>query len=439
MPQHVDRDEREFTRTEARILNAWSRITMSGGFLLDLAIVVGMALTHVPALLISPAPSGPWWWPLLISVPALSTLLLRRRHPWMGLVALLIAIMPLMYPDDIHLGPLNLALLVAMYSITVRTGRVGLIVAVALYLLYPLARLVIFEWPFAEGLLMTLTESIELVMVLGWGLAVRTNRQRSAQLQQTVGMLDKARGQLVAEAAAIERARLAREFHDIASHNLAVVTQRSADARRLVGRDPVHVRDTLTELEDRSRSALGEMRQLLGALRDGGDTDDSDPTPGADDEEQRRPTPTLDWLDSLLESVRGSGLVWHLDRRGTVRELGQGVDLTAYRIVQEAVTNVLKHARTGRAVVVLDYRESSLTITVTNKVVGPLQAPPGPEPARATGPTTAQPSKPSGHGLVGLRERVAVLGGTLTAHPITNGFHLEANLPYAPTSTSATP
>ena len=162
-----------------------------------------------------------------------------------------------------------------------------------------------------------------------------------------------------------------------------------------------------------ARDGKGEVAALRGDGSDGGR-----------EQVDRQPTPTLAELDALVDSVRGGAVSWTLDRRGQVRELGSGVEMTAYRIVQEAVTNVLKHARCGYARVVLDYGGSSLRLEVTNHATGP---------DRVFGrlPAVSPPRGGSGQGLIGLRERVALLGGTFTAHPVPNGFHLAAVLPCA--------
>ena len=421
-------EEDELTRGETRVIRTLAGFRVPRPFLVDLAVVVGMVLAHVMALYFTPPPSGPWTWPLLVSSPALATLLVRRRHPWTGLVATLISTVVLIVPD-IHIGALNLAILVAVYSVAGRASATATVGAGLLAMLYPVARLIVFEWPFGEGMMMVIGHAVEILVVAGFGWSIRVARQRARRLRQTVTLLEGARSRLATDAAAIERARIARDFHDILSHHLAMVVLRAGGARAEVGRCPESARGTLVELERTSRSALGEMRQLLGAMRDGSD-EASEAAAGAAEERQRVPAPTLERLDALVDSVRGSGMVWQIERRGHVRELGQGVEMTAYRIVQEAVTNVLKHAGFGRAQVVLDYGESTLGIEVINKVGGfdrELLC----EHSPARRETSVRGTAPAGHGLIGLRERVAVLGGTLAAHPVPHGFHLAAVLPCA--------
>ncbi|GAA0522378.1 sensor histidine kinase [Saccharopolyspora thermophila] len=380
--------------------------TAHRAFLGDLAFVVVLSVLHGFDLSIDDHPSWmQWWWPLLVSVPATALLLLRRRVPWVVLCALL-AVTVGLTALKLSIGGLNLVILVAIYSVCVRSSLTASAVAAAVAMAYPISELIVYEMTPVEGLLRISGAIVNLVMVVGWGRAIRVGRLRAAQLQQTMALLDQARDQLAADAAAVERARIAREFHDIVSHNLSVVALRAGVARALIDRDREHARQTLQELEQSSRGALGEMRKLLAALRDR--------NAASDDPDDWQPTPTLDRVDALVDSVRGGQVTWQLDRRGQVRELGPGVEMTAYRIVQEAMTNVLKHAGAGQARVLLDYGPTALRIEVTNQVSG----------------VAARPvSQQSGHGLIGLRERVALLGGTLTAHPILNGFHLEAVLP----------
>ncbi|MFR9732004.1 sensor histidine kinase [Saccharopolyspora sp. MS10] len=388
-------------------------------FLLDFAMVVLFVVMHALILhLESPGPPGrPWWSMMLVSVPAFALLLLRRWWPWLALLGCLSAATTLTL-IGVPENPLNFAILVGVYTVCQHSGTAGAVLATALAVLWP----VLYSWgdPPLSALVSTVMASIDLFMVVGLAYAVRFGRRRAAQLEHTVELLDHARDQLAAEAVAGERARIAREFHDIVSHNLSVVALRAGVARALVDRDPNHAEQTLRELELTSRAALGELRGLLGRLReDPAEQVVTDGGPG------RQPAPGLHRVDHLVESVRGTGVVWRLDRRGEVRELGAGVEMAAYRIVQEAVTNVLKHAGTGYARVLLDYGSSALRLEITNHATGPDSF----ASALAQRTPGASSGRGSGRGLIGLRERVALLGGTFTAHPVSNGFHLAAVLP----------
>ena len=395
-------------------------------FLMDLAIVLVFSVTHFLVSALAPDDQGHIvWWPLLVSIPATCLLLVRRRFPWVVLV-LEVAAATTLVEFNSEIGVLNLVILVAVYSVCAQTSLTGTVIASVIAMIYPCSELQYMQ--FGDGVIRIVAAVVNLVMIVGWARAMRVGRRRAVQLEQTVTLLDEARDQMATDAAVVERARIAREFHDIVSHNLSVVALRAGVARALVDQDPEHARNTLHELEQTSRSALQEMRHLLSALRE-------DPValpaeggaPGEREEAERQPAPRLDRVDALLDTVQGTGVVWRLDRRGTVRELGSGVEMTAYRVVQEAVTNILKHAGAGYARVLLDYGVAALRVEVTNHAAGP-----GPQPTSQLANIAVRDRilPASGHGLVGLRERVALLGGTLAAHPVPGGFHLAAVLPF---------
>lgn len=409
--------------------------------LLEIGLVAVFVCCHLLVVFLPSHQGETFRWSLSLGLPALGVLLLRRFLPWVSLVVLVTVTIVLTRLEE-PVGPLNLAILISVYSVCVRGELPTTVAAGAVAMIWPLSRLPSMS-PYAATV-MLLGALVNVVMVLGWGRAMRIKRRQAAQLEQAVNLLDRARDQLAREAAAVERARIAREFHDIVSHNLSVVALRAGVARSLVDRDPDHARDTLRELEKTSRSSLEQMRQLVSALRavPGGETEDGAVPDGRDGSEDgsgsdegafsgsgadRTPTPRLAQLDELIDSVRGTGVAWRLQRVGRVRELDPGVEMTAYRVVQEAVTNVLKHAGRGYARVSLSYRASGLDIEVNNHTNDFLGR------ARSTdngaGPVAQGDSGSTGHGLIGLRERVSLLGGTLTAHPVPNGFHLSAVLP----------
>ena len=204
-----------------------------------------------------------------------------------------------------------------------------------------------------------------------------------------------------AEAAvAEERSRIARELHDIISHTVSVIGLQAGAAERMLDRDPDRARQPLQSIQERARESVLELRRLFGILRD--------------DEERAEltPQPRLAQLDALLGQVRDAGLDVVLRVEGDAHPLPAGVELSAYRIVQEALTNVLKHAQASRADVRLRYKDRSLELEVTDDGSG----------VSANG---------SGHGLIGMRERAALYGGTLTAGRRPNrGFFVTAQLPH---------
>ena len=198
-----------------------------------------------------------------------------------------------------------------------------------------------------------------------------------------------------------ERTRIARELHDVVAHAVSVIVLQARGARHALGKEPDDARDAIDAIEETATQALGEMRRLLGLLR-------------ADDEEVAlAPQPSLAHLDTLVAHVRDAGLPVEVRVEGRPRELAPGVDLSAYRIVQEALTNALKHAGQARARVVVHYGDEVLELEVAD-----------------TGAGDANGGGGGGHGLAGMRERVAVFGGELESGPRSEGgFAVRARLP----------
>lgn len=233
-------------------------------------------------------------------------------------------------------------------------------------------------------------------IVAAWlvGTFVRSGREQ-ARLEAAAAARERATQGAVSE----ERSRLARELHDIVSHNLSVVVLQAGGARAQGEKAPA---GTLEKIERSSRDALVEMRRLLGVLRDG------------PDDTERAPQPGIAQLEALAASVREAGLPVELAIDGHHDDLSPALDLSAYRIVQEALTNTLKHARATRARVQIRRQLDELTIEIVDDGSG----------------GTDRDSTPVGHGLLGMRERVALFGGDLEAGPRPEGgFAVHARLP----------
>lgn len=213
-----------------------------------------------------------------------------------------------------------------------------------------------------------------------------------------------ARDEHAAEAVAEERARIAREMHDVVSHSLAAIVMQSQGARNVLDSDPERTRDSLAAIERSARQGLEEMRRLLGLLNDG----------GAEDAGERGPQPGLARLGELVGDVRAAGLRVDCRVDGEPRDLPPAVDVSAYRVLQEALTNVMKHARASTVEVDVRYLPDGLELEVTDD--GPGGAPASPD---------------GGRGLVGMRERVRVLGGSVVTEPrgSAQGFRVLARLP----------
>jgi signal transduction histidine kinase len=244
------------------------------------------------------------------------------------------------------------------------------------------------------------------------GVFVRARRQAAALAEHNAALQRQAE-----QAVTTERARIARELHDIVAHHLSVVVLQAAGARAS-GRP---ADGALEKIEHSGRQALTEMRRLLGMLRE------------PDEDPELTPQPGLGELAALAESVRAAGLPVHLVIGGNEVALPAAVDVSAYRIVQEALTNVLKHAGSARAEVSIGYLGDAVTIEVTDDG-GCLQPAPALAPAGAdlagTDLAWAGASQASGRGLTGMRERVALFGGELHAGPEPGGgFAVRARLP----------
>ena len=248
------------------------------------------------------------------------------------------------------------------------------------------------------------------LMVSAWllGNYVGSRRAYTAELEYKNRQLEQARLELADRAVAEERLRIARELHDVVAHSLSVVALHAGTARMVADDNPVAARVALGTIETASRSALAEMRRLLGVLRGSGDdvTGDLAPAPGLGD------------LDALVAEVVRSGVTVQVRIEGERRDVPPGVDLSAYRIVQEALTNVIKHAGRARTTIAVRYADDAVTVEVDDEG----------STAHSADPSPSQP----GHGLVGMRERVTIYGGDLEAGFLpTGGFHVAARLPFA--------
>jgi signal transduction histidine kinase len=233
------------------------------------------------------------------------------------------------------------------------------------------------------------------------GQALRRERARTAELQELATQLAAEREERTREAVSAERGRIARELHDIVGHAISLIAVQADAAGKLLSRDPSRAQAPLETIQTTSRGALAEMRQLVGLLRDG------------DEEPLLEPQPGVANLDRLVGDARRAGLRVELELTGEPVSLPPTLDLAAYRIVQEGLTNVRKHAGDARTSVSVHYGENHLDVEVRN----------GGEIAIASG---------GGHGLIGIRERVTLLGGDLESGPAENGgFVLRARLPLA--------
>jgi signal transduction histidine kinase len=261
-----------------------------------------------------------------------------------------------------------------------------------------------------------------LVIGAAWllGHSVGVRRAYIARLEERTAELEQAREELASRAVTEERLRLARELHDVVAHSMSVIAVQSGVGAHVASAQPEEAAKALVTIQETSRAALEELRRLLGVLRQ-----DSEP-PGS-----LSPVPGLADLDDLLAEVGKVGLAVRLRVEGTPSPLPAGIDLSAYRIVQEALTNVLKHAGPARAEVRVGYGDRDLLVEVTDNGRGVdegLESASG----RRSGESDRQVRRSAGHGLIGMRERVAAFGGHLEAGPGPDGgFRVAARLPLA--------
>ncbi|MEU8542536.1 sensor histidine kinase [Streptomyces sp. NPDC048717] len=228
--------------------------------------------------------------------------------------------------------------------------------------------------------------------------AVRLSRTRLVE-QEGLTAEERARRALLEE-----RGRIARELHDVVAHHMSVISIQAQVAPHLVADPTPELRENLAGIRQNAVDALTELRRVLGVLR--GDADPGDSAAGV----RHAPQPTLERLGELLANVRAAGLDVTAGSRGEPRPLSPGTELSAYRIVQEALSNVMRHAPGARATVETHYHHAGLTLRITNTAPG--------RPA----PTTARGgAREPGHGLLGMRERTAMLGGELVAGPTPDG------------------
>ena len=232
------------------------------------------------------------------------------------------------------------------------------------------------------------------------GFILSARSRQTAELRERANRLELEREAKARDAVAEERARIARELHDVVGHSVSVMTVQASGVRRLLRPDQEREREALLIVEQTGREALAEMRRLVGVLR------------RPEEAPALAPQPSLKHLDKLIEQVRESGLTVDVKVEGEAANLPASVDLAAYRLVQEGLTNTLKHARATHADVLVRYGGEDVELVVADNGTGDGDG------------------GGSGHGLVGIRERVSVVGGSLEAGPKAGGgFEVRARLP----------
>jgi signal transduction histidine kinase len=356
-------------------------------------------------------PTTPLAW--ILAVGTVAPLLTHRRFPLASLAVCLTAAAVLIYGAG-RFGPYPVqvfvpAVLVLTFDIALhgrsRVALAALVAAAAATTLSVTLRPggLVFLPPWVES---------ELGILVAWlaGRNLRHRRARWAGLQARADRAEREREEQARRAVTEERLRIARELHDVIAHSMSVIAVQSAVGHHVMDTQPGQARQALAAIEATSRSALTEMRRLLGVLRQEGQTRGS-----------LAPAPGLADLDTLVSQVQDAGLAVCVRVEGQRGTVPPGIDLSAYRIIQEALTNVIKHAPCPAADVLITYRADSLTVAVTDQG----RRVPGALPAYVPPPRTG-----SGHGIIGMRERVAVFGGQFAAGPGPDGgFRVRAQFP----------
>lgn len=363
-------------------------------------LAVVLAMISLLALHTPREPGTPWVnnvpMAVALSIVGVIPILIRR---WVWIAAVLVAVVAVIAVPLVGTNTTEgYSVLVVIYTAAVllpplRAAGATAIVAAGICLACVEAQANIVIW-MANGVFTVIPFAI--------GSVVRTRRAYVASLEQRAVEAETTRELTARDAVLAERQRIARELHDVVAHHISVMSVMAAAARRTLRTKPDVADEALGTIEETGRSTLREMRRLLDVLRD--DKDSSLPT---------TPQPGLPGLQALVHQVGEAGLIVRLQVEGEPMPLDSGVDLTLFRIVQEALTNTLKHAGPTSADVVLRYGPSDVEVTVSDNGRGPAGTNIG------------------GHGLVGMRERVGLYSGSLYTGPgPSGGFTVRATVPF---------
>jgi len=328
----------------------------------------------------------------VIAAVVTGSVAVRRRYPFVvGISAVALSSFQIAFWGDPQLIPTSIAFLLSLYALTVWTTARVFAIGVGLLIAFDLASAAGPKGNLSQTTFFTVAALVVMLLIR----RVLGDRERRAQLAE------RERDVAAREAVVGERARIARELHDAIAHNVSMMVLQAGAERRTLDGQQGATRAVLQTIEHTGRGALTEMRRLVGMLREDGE-DELSPQPGLDD------------LPHLAAQVREAGLPVELAIEGDKRPLPVGIELSAYRIVQEALTNALKHAGNATALVHVRYGDDTLELEIIDD-----------------GPGTAAPiATGGGHGLTGMRERVALYGGRIdTGHKASGGFRVRVLLP----------
>jgi signal transduction histidine kinase len=360
------------------------------------------AVLGIPAL--APALATGDYGLVLVAAGLVIPLVFRRDHPAAAFaVAIVVGALQVLF--NIHISTVDAAILVLLYTLAAYSGRRASVAGLAICLIGSAAAVARWAPP---GMGLSHWISVGLVAFAGSSLAawvlgdsMRYRRGYYASLEDRAARLERERDAQAQIAAAAERARIARELHDVIAHNVSVMVVQADGASYALDSSPERARQALGAIASTGRQALAEMRRMLGVLRSDDDTTGVVPLPG------------IEQLGELLEQTRASGLAVSFTVQGVPGPLPGGMALAAYRIIQESLTNTRKHGGPqASAQVLLRYCEDVMMLQITDDGRGAAEA------------------DGAGHGLTGMRERVALYNGTLHAGPRPGGgYQVTARLP----------
>jgi signal transduction histidine kinase len=327
----------------------------------------------------------------VIAALVTSAVAVRRRFPFtVGVGAVALTSFQIALWGDPQLIPASIAYFLLLYAFTVWTPPRMFALGVGLLIAINLASAAGPKGRLSQAAFFTIVTLVVMLLIR----RVLGDRERRAQLAE------RERDVAAREAVVRERARIARELHDAIAHNVSMIVVQAGAERRVLDGWHGSTGEVLQTIEEIGRGALTEMRRLVGMLREGS-------------EDQLSPQPGLSDLPRLVAQVREAGLPIELTVKGNQRQLPVGIELSAYRIVQEALTNALKHAGDTTASVSVCYGEDTLELEIVDD-----------------GPGAAAPVVSGGHGLAGMRERVALYGGRIDAgRKASGGFRVRVLLP----------
>jgi signal transduction histidine kinase len=396
--------------------------------LIDALVALGVGLVQVGGAAVSARvgisaagwrPLDGWAYALLVAGPA--ALLFRRRWPSRVLgfaLACGLVYAARTYPE----GPSSLAVYPALWTVALtRPRRTAWLAATGTAVAVAGIELFLYGDTMFDG--EPLYAAVTVFAAMWWGEAVRARRAYVAELEDRAERAERTREEEARRRVDEERMRIARELHDVVSHTIGVISVQAGVAAHLLHRRPDKAADSLAAIRQASDEALGELHAMLGVLRGGEGRGGAAPL---------SPAPGLDELDALVAQAAGAGVEVRVSLEGRPRRLPAAVDLAAYRVVQESLTNVVRHAAASRAEVTVTHDDDRVVVEVVDDGDGDGNGVESASGRQLTDSDRQDRRSGGGQGILGMRERARALGGSLEAGPRPGGgFRVRASLPVA--------